>query len=403
MKKNNIVLIGSLDTKGADVEYIKNRIDRKRYNLLIVDTSIVGKHDYYSDITADEVVSAAGNDISELRRRADRGIAMDALSNGLKIVLKKLHAHHKVDAILGLGGGAGTSVCTAGMRELPIGVPKIMVTTLASGNTEVYVQETDILMFPSIVDISGINRISAGVYSRAAAALTGMLDAEQPQAAMKPLIAASMFGNTTPAVTRCKSILEQKLRAEVLIFHATGSGGKTMEALIRKAQFSGVLDITTTEIADEIIGGVMSAGPDRLSAAVDLSLPQIIVPGCLDMAVFREKERIPEKYKSRKFYNWNPDINLMRTNPAENREMAVFIAEKLNKSKKTITILLPLKGLSMLDAPGEIFWWPEANRSLFETLREKIDPRHDIIELDCNINDNLCADTIAAEFIKLYE
>jgi uncharacterized protein (UPF0261 family) len=276
------------------------------------------------------------------------------------------------------------------MRALPLGVPKVMVSTVAGGDVSGYVDISDIVMIPSIVDVAGINRISREVLARAAGAVCGMAETKIETISVssggKPMVAASMFGNTTRCIEAARAILEAA-GFEVLVFHATGTGGRAMEQLIRWGAIDGVLDITTTEWADQLVGGVLAAGDERLEAAARKGVPAVVAPGCLDMVNFRAPPTVPERFKGRKFYPHNPDITLMRTTPDECRQLGQIVAEKLNQSTGPVTVLLPLRGWSVIDSPGGPFWWPEADAAFCDALKAAI--RRDIlvVELDANIND----------------
>ena len=312
---------------------------------------------------------------------------MKVMSDGAAIVVRRLYDDGRFDGILGMGGTGGTSVITSGMQSLPIGVPKVMVSTAASGDTSAYVGTRDIAMFPSVVDVAGVNRISRPIFTRAAGAICGMVESE-PEATSeeKPIIAASMFGNTTDCVDRCREALTGK-GYEVLVFHATGTGGKTMEGLIDDGLVEAVLDITTTEWADEICDGVFSAGPTRLDAPGKAGIPHLIVPGCIDMANYGARDTVPERYKDRMLYEWNPSVTLMRTNADENRRMGEIFAEKANASSSPIAILIPLKGVSILDGDGEMFCDRGADQAMFDALKSNLRDDIPVVEIDCNIND----------------
>jgi len=258
--------------------------------------------------------------------------------------------------------------------------------TVASGDTKPYVGTKDIVMVPSIVDVAGVNVISAEIYSRAVGAIVGMMETNVPKIESKPLIAASMFGNTTQLINQCKDIME-RADYEVMVFHATGTGGMTMEDLIENGYFVAALDLTTTELADELCGGVMSAGPKRLTTAGLKGIPQVVAPGCLDMVNFWAIETVPERYKNRKLYPWNPNVTLMRTTPEENAKLGQIMAQRLNQSKGPTSVFFPLKGLSQLDSPGGDFWWPEADMALLNALKENLRKDIPFIEVDANIND----------------
>lgn len=384
-----IVIIGSLDTKGPEFAFLKREIEKRGFNTLVVDTGILGEPLLSPDISRDQVAQAGGSNLTLLVEKKDRGEAMSVMTKGAPIIIKKLFEEGKCDGIISMGGGGGTVVGTSAMRALPIGIPKVMVSTIASGDVSPYLGISDISMIPSIVDIAGLNRISRRIISNAAAAICGMVGNEiisSPED--KPLIAASMFGNTTPAVDHARGILERE-GFEVLVFHATGIGGKTMEALIRDGYIAGVLDITTTEIADEVCGGVLSAGPDRLNAAIEKGIPQVVVPGCLDMCNFWAPNTIPEKYKDRLFYSWNPNVTLMRTTPEENALMGRIFAEKLNRANGPVAVLIPMKGFSQLDVEGKPFYWPEANKAFTDTLKAHLRKDIPVIEINADINDPL--------------
>ena len=389
-----IALVGALDTKGAEYGFVRECIAGRGHGTLVVDVGVLGTPAIRADITREEVARAAGADLTGLRARADRGEAVTAMGRGAAALLPLLYAQGRFDGVLAMGGSGGTSVGCAAMRTLPLGVPKVMVSTVASGDVSAYVGVKDIVMIPSIVDVAGLNRISRQVFARAAGAICGMVETAVPQAQDKPLIAASMFGNTTPAVERAKGILEEA-GFEVLVFHATGTGGRTMEGLVEAGLIAGVLDLTTTEWADELVGGVLGAGPARLEAAAKHGVPAIVVPGCLDMVNFWAPETVPAKFKDRKFYPHNPNVTLMRTNVEENRELGRILAGKLNSSTGPVTVLLPLKGVSMIDAPGGAFWWPAADQALFEALKAGLRTDIPVIELDCNINDAAFAERCA--------
>lgn len=310
---------------------------------------------------------------------------MGVMTRGVAEIVRQLYAEGEINGIISMGGGGGTVIGTSAMRALPVGFPKLMVSTLASGDTSPYVDTTDITMMPSVVDVAGVNRISRRIYTNAAGAICGMVTGELSPADDKPLVAASMFGNTTPAVDHARQIIESK-GYEVLVFHATGTGGRTMEALIADKYIAGLLDITTTEWADEICGGVLSAGPNRLEAAARMGIPQVVVPGCIDMCNFWARDTVPEKYKERIFYEWNPNVTLMRTTPEENQQMGEIFAEKLNATSGPVAVLIPLKGFSQIDLKGEIFYWPEANQAFIIALKKNLRSDIPVTEMDFDIN-----------------
>jgi len=396
--RKTIALIGALDTKGADFAFVKERIERRGHRALVINVSVVGKPAFKPDVPASEVAKAGGVGLKELQAKADKALAMEVMTRGIAKVAKQLCDRGRIDGVLSMGGTAGTAIGTSAMRALPLGFPKVMVSTVASGDTSAYVGTRDIVMMPSIVDVAGVNRISAQIYANAVGAIVGMVETKPPKIASKPLLAASMFGNTTPVVNRCVETMARR-GYETLVFHATGTGGRTMESLIEEGFIDGVLDITTTEWADEIAGGVFTAGPTRGDAAARRGIPQVVAPGCLDMVNFWAPETIPPKYKDRLFYRWNPNITLMRTTPEENAELGRILAEKANAAKGPVAFFLPLKGVSMLDAPGKEFWWPEADQALFEAIKKNAKPGIPVIEMDNNINDDAFADAMAEKLL----
>jgi uncharacterized protein (UPF0261 family) len=402
MESKTIALVAALDTKGDEARFIDGIVHQRGYRSLVIDVGVLGEPRTQADVTNAEVALDGGVELDELRRSGDKGRAMETMARGAAIVAAKLYAAGKFDAIIGIGGSAGTAIGSSAMRSLPIGVPKVMVSTVASGDTRPYVGTKDIAMIYSVVDIAGLNRISTRVLANAAGAVIGMLETEVPKRQEKPLIAASMFGNTTPCVDLARRTLEAA-GFEVLVLHATGTGGLTMEGLVADGYVDAVLDITTTEWADELCGGVFSAGPKRLNAAALAGIPQIVAPGCLDMVNFGAPETVPPKYAGRKFFKWNPNVTLMRTNVEENQELGRILASKLNLARGPLKVLLPLRGVSQLDSPGREFWWPEADQALFRTLRHQLRPDISVIELDANINDPEFAERAAGELLQMMQ
>ncbi len=395
-----IAVIGALDTKGPEFAFVKAEIEKRGHRALVLNTAVIGEPAFTPDISAEEIAQSGGVSLVDLRARADRGEAIEVMTRGTAVVAQRLFEEGRIDGVLGMGGSAGTIIGTSAMRALPLGVPKVMVTTLASGDVKPYVGTKDVVMIPAVVDVAGVNRISARIYANAVGAVVGMVETPVPQIEARPLIAASMFGNTTPVVTRCRETLE-KQGLEVLVFHSVGTGGETMEHLIQDGYFAAVLDITTTEWADELVGGVLTAGSTRLDAAAAKGVPQIICPGCLDMVNFWARGTVPEKFKDRLFYQWNPNVTLMRTTPEENAELGRILAEKANRSTAPVEFFLPLKGVSMLDAPGKEFWWPEADQALFDAIKRCVRPDIPVHELDLNINDDAFADALSGKLLEL--
>ena len=390
-----VVIAGALDTKGAEFALVKELIEAHGCRAIVIDFGILGEPAFIPDVSNQEVARTGGGDLEQLRQTRQRQEAIDTMGSGLALIVRRLFNEGKLHGMLGMGGSGGTSIATAGMRALPVGVPKVMVSTLASGDVRPYVGPTDIVMMPSVVDVAGINRISGKIYANAAAAIVGMVQAEPPAIAdEKPLVTASMFGNTTPCVDHARGILEAQ-GYEVLIFHATGIGGRTMEALIAEGHVVGSLDITMTELADEVCGGGASAGPDRGMAASRAGIPAVIVPGCVDMANFGALDSLPPRYRDRNLYQWAPSATLLRTNVQENRRIGEMIAAAANAATAPVAIALPLKGVSMLDSIDGAFWDPAADGACFDSIKGNLRSDIPVVELDYNINDPSFAEAVA--------
>jgi uncharacterized protein (UPF0261 family) len=383
-----IVIVGALDTKGIEFQFARNIIRDHGLETILVDFGVMGDPPFEPDVTADETARAGGSTLAELREKADKTFAMRTMSSGLTKIVVDLHAAGRLGGILGMGGGGGTSIATAAMRRLPTGIPKLMVSTVAAGDIAPYVGSRDITMMPSVVDVAGLNPISRRIYTNAATAIAGMMmqKTEVEATEEKPLITASMFGNTTTCINHAREILEGE-NYEVLVFHATGTGGRTMEELIADGYITANLDLTTTELADEVCGGVLSAGPDRLMAAARKGIPTVLAPGCVDMANFGARTTLPQEYQSRLLYEWNPDVTLMRTSIDENRTIGEMIANAANASIGPVAILIPLRGVSQLDSPSGAFWDPEADGACFKAIKENGNSGIPVIEMDKNIND----------------
>ena len=394
-----VVLLGTLDTKGAEYAFLRDRVREHDVDVLLVDAGI---HEplVEPDIGRDELARAAGADVTALAEAGDRGAAVAAMGAGAEAVVRRLYAEERLDGILALGGSGGSSIATRAMRALAVGVPKLMVSTVASGDTRPYVGAVDVTMMYSVVDIAGVNRVSARIMANAAAAIAGMAGAQVPPLEEKPLVAATMFGVTTPCVTRARERLEE-LGYEVLVFHATGAGGQSMEALVRGGFLAGVLDVTTTELADELVGGVLSAGPERLQAAGEVGLPQVVSLGALDMVNFGPRETVPEKFEGRNLYVHNPTITLMRTTPEENAELGREIGRKLSAATGPTVLFVPLKGVSMIDVEGQPFYDAAADEALRAGLRETLDGRVELHEVDTDINDPAFATAMADRLHEL--
>lgn len=379
-----IAVLGTLDTKGEEHSFVAEKIKSRGHETILINVGTGSNPTIEPDITLQDVADAAGIDnLESLLKRQDRGECVSKISDAAPRLVSTLESEGKIDGIISLGGGGGTAIGTSAMRALPIGFPKVMVSTLAAGDTSSYLGTKDIVMIPSISDIAGLNRLSRLILSRAAGAICGMIETELEDSSSKPLIVASMFGNTTECISEAKKILEEE-GYEVLVFAATGTGGRAMESLIESGMVAGVLDITTTELADELVGGVLSAGPERMNAAVKGSVPVVIAPGCLDMVNFAEKDSIPSKFSDRDFYIHNPQVTLMRTTPEECRKLGTILADKANDHKGEVTIMIPKQAISVINAPGQPFHDPEADEALFTSIRENA--QVDVMEFDVEIN-----------------
>lgn len=385
-----IAVLGTFDTKGHEHAALAEMIRQRGFRTLLINVGSLAEPVITPDVSSEEVASAGAEDWREVIARRDRGECVTLMAHAAASYLAKLVKSDSIHGVISLGGGGGTAIATAAMRALPIGFPKVMVSTLASGNVAHYVGTTDIVMMPAIVDVAGLNRISRAIFENAAGAVCGMVEASEARhtrpAADKPLIVASMFGNTTDCVNEARRIIEAA-GYEVLVFHATGQGGRAMESLIASGMVAGVLDITTTEWADELVGGVLGAGPERLDAAAKAGVPAIVVPGCLDMVNFGEPQTVPAKFTGRTFYHHNPQVTLMRTNAAECAELGRILAEKVNRYTAPVTVLLPTRAISIISAPGQPFHDAGADAALFDAIKKHLRPGIPVRELDCTIND----------------
>jgi uncharacterized protein (UPF0261 family) len=400
-----IAVVGALDTKGAEFGFLRAEIERRGCRALIVDVGVLGAPAFTPEISAEEVAQAGGSSLADLRLQGDRGVALDTMARGIAVVVRRLFEQGRFQAIVSMGGSGATGVATNAMRALPVGVPKLMVSTVASGDVAAYVGSSDLVMMPSVVDVAGLNRVSRVVFTNAAAAICGMAEAGQPAPGPgkeRPLIAATMFGNTTRAVDHARRLLEGR-GYEVLVFHATGTGGRTMESLVEAGYFAGVLDMTTTEWADEVCGGVLSAGPTRLEAAGRAGIPQVVTPACIDMCNFWAAETVPARYRERKLHHWNPNVTLMRTTPEENGCMGKIFAEKLSVARGPVAVLVPMRGFSELDAPGKPFWWPEADQAFVDALRPALRRDIPLVLIDHNVNDPEFSGKVAETLLQLLD
>jgi uncharacterized protein (UPF0261 family) len=387
-----VLLIGTLDTKGEELAFVAGRLRDAGVDVLVADAGTVGPPVALEpDVTREQLAAAVGADLGSLD---DRGVAVGTMAGAAAALASRLYSEGRIDGVLGAGGSGNTAIATAAMRALPVGVPKLMVSTMAAGDTRDYVGGVDVALMASVTDVAGVNSISGRILANAAAAMAGMVGAAPVELGdQRPLIGATMFGVTTPCVTRAREALEAR-GYEVLVFHATGTGGRAMEALVSGGYLAGVLDVTTTELCDDLVGGVLSAGPDRLEAAGRFGLPQVVSLGALDMVNFGARDTVPPQFEDRNLYVHNPSVTLMRTTPSECAELGRRIAAKLSAATGPVALFVPLGGVSMIDAPGQPFHDPEADEALFEAIRSGIGDNVELVELEHNINDEAFADAM---------
>jgi uncharacterized protein (UPF0261 family) len=404
-----VVIVGTLDTKGDELGFVRDVLAREGLETLVIDAGSVGPPGFAPDVDRAEVFRRAGTSWEAVRARGDRGHAVGEAARGLAAIAADLAARGEIEGIIGIGGSAGTTIGTAAMRALPFGMPKVMVSTLASGQTRPYVGGSDLVMVHPVADLSGLNRLTRTALRNAALALAGMVKASPARVGTtgaadcdRPLVAATMFGVTTPCVDRARRSLEAH-GLEVVVFHATGVGGQAMEGLVRDGHVAGLLDLTTTELADELVGGILSAGPERLEAGIRHKIPQVVSTGALDMVNFGPLSTVPERFAGRRFHVHNPSVTLMRTTAEENAELGRRMAAVLGRATAPVVLLIPQRGVSALDAPGQPFHDPEADAALFDALTRGLDghPWVRVVLRDEHINDPAFADAAAAELLAL--
>ncbi len=396
-----ILLIGTLDTKGREYAYIRDLIRARGHTTFVLDAGVLGEPAFTPDSPAARTAEAGGRSLAELREQRDRGYALEIMGLGARALAAEMAAAGKFDAVFAMGGSGGTSIGATAMGALPVGMPKLIVSTMASGNVAPYVDVKDITMMYSVVDVAGLNRVSRRIFSNAAGAISGMAEQASAAAEEKPLVATTMFGVTTPCVDRVRERMESA-GYEMLVFHATGSGGRSMEALVADGFITGLADVTTTEWCDELVGGVLSAGPQRLDAAARAGIPQVVSLGALDMVNFGPRDTVPDQFRDRNIYVHNPQVTLMRTTPAECAKLGEIIAGKLNQSTGPTALFMPLKGVSAIDVEGMPFHDPVADAALFDAVRTHLDrSKVDLVELDLAINDPAFADAMADRLLAM--
>ncbi|MFB7742453.1 Tm-1-like ATP-binding domain-containing protein [Streptomyces sp. NPDC056132] len=393
-----VVLVGTLDTKGEEYGWMRERLLRAGVGVTLVDAGVIGEPRVPADVPRHAVAAAAGADLAVLRAEHDRGAAVTVMAEGVASVVQRLYVRDELHAVLAIGGSGGTSIATRAMRGLPLGVPKLMVSSMAAGDVTPYVGSSDIAMMYSVVDIAGINRVTGSVFANAVDAVAGMakgfeadrnraLTAQQLTSDARPLVAASMAGVTTSGVDAARERLTE-LGYDVLVFHASGAGGRTLEKLAGEGVFAGVLDLTLSELADDLVGGILSAGPARLCGAGRHGTPQVVSPGALDMVKFGPLDSLPERVRGRNVRVHNPSITVIRTSPEECAELGRRVAAKLRAACGPTSVCLPLRGLSTLGEPGGPYHDPDADRALFGALRAGLrGSAVEIVEYDTHLND----------------
>jgi len=396
-----VVIVGTLDTKGNEFKFVKDIIESQGVETFVIDAGIF-EPTFEPNVSNKVVCEKSGHDLEQLREVNDRGTNVKAMAEGAALVVAELVEAGEVGGFISLGGSGGSSIAATVMKVLPVGLPKILVSTMGAGDVSPYVGVKDVMMMYSIVDVAGLNNVLKEVLTNAALAIAGIVKNKQPlEASPKPLIGATMFGVTTPCVTTAREYLETQ-GYEVVVFHATGSGGRSMEALTESGYFAGILDITTTEWCDELVGGVLNAGPSRLDAAALNGVPQVVSVGALDMVNFGPVATVPAKFKGRNFYEHNSTVTLMRTTTEENAQLGEIIGKKVSQSVGNAAFFIPLKGVSMIDADGMPFVGKEEDESLFNALRANIDTsKVELVELDLHINDDEFALAMAKKLIEL--
>jgi uncharacterized protein (UPF0261 family) len=393
-----IYVVGTCDTKGAELNYAADLIAMAGAKCAVVDVStVVGKFD--ADVSATEVAKHHPQGISAVLGLCDRGKAVNAMAEAFtNFILKQ----DDVAAVLGMGGSGNSTIVTAGMRALPIGLPKLMVSTLASGNVASFVGPSDIMMMHSVSDVAGLNAISRKVIGNAAHAVVGMVRNALPEVEDDKLpIGLTMFGVTTECVAQVRAALDKT--CECFVFHATGTGGQCMEKLVDSGYLKALIDLTTTEVADHLFGGVLPCTADRFGSVIRQKVPYVGSVGALDMVNFGARDTVPEKYAARKFHVHNSSVTLMRTTPQENAAMGAWIVERLNQMKGPVRFLLPLRGVSAIDAEGQVFADPAADEALFNAIRSgwKAAANRKLIEVDAHINSNIFADAVVRSFQEI--
>ncbi|MEO5998386.1 MAG: Tm-1-like ATP-binding domain-containing protein [Chitinophagaceae bacterium] len=399
-----ILMLGCFDTKGENFAFLRRCLLEQAETVITLNTGVMGTTlDFPVDFDSEQVALEAGHLIGDLRRQGDRGFAVEVMAAGAAKLVAKLITEKRIKGAIGMGGGGGTYIALSAMQTIPFGIPKLCLSTVAAKDLSRQTGNKDITLMPSIVDIAGLNSISMLLISQAAAAICAMSKVTKVKENTSiGTIAISMFGNTSACVDQCSVMLRER-GYEVLAFHATGVGGRTMESLIREGCFDAVLDITTTELADDLCGGICSAGPGRLNAAAEMGIPQVVVPGCLDMVNFAQIDTVPVQYKNREFYQWAPDVTLMRTNKEENKILGERLVQRVKRSTAAVSILLPTLGISQVDKEGGVFFRPEIDQVLFESIKESANGSVNVIEVNAHVNDSKFAEKLVSVLLGMLE
>lgn len=400
----SIVIIGCFDTKGAAFSLLRDCLLARGESVLTINTGVMDTAaDFPIDYTAERVAEAANSSLTALRMGNDRGQAIDSMGVGAATIVEQLVNSGRVKGAIGMGGGGSTFVALSAMQPIPFGISKLCLSTMAAKDLTRQIGTKDIVLMSSVVDVAGLNSMLIHLIEQAAAAVCAMAAVKlRPNPASAGRIAISMFGNTTVCAEQCTKLLEKR-GYEAVAFHANGIGGRTMEDLIAAGYFTAVLDITTTELADELCGGSCSAGPNRLLGAGRMGIPQVVVPGCLDMVNFGHPDTVPDKYKHRHLYSWAPNVTLMRTDAVENAKLGKQFAHKVNQSKGPVTVVLPRKGISQIDAEGQVFHEPALNTILFDAIRTNLSGNVQLIESPDHINDRAFSELLTASLLALLD
>ena len=393
-----IALIGTLDTKGEEIAFLRSLIRTRGHRAIIVDTGILGKPFLQADISREEIARNGGEDIDTLKEKGDEALAQRIMAAGLKKIILSLAESKEIHGLLAIGGGQGSNIVAPTLKSLSFGFPKLLVSTkVTQAGARPYVGSKDVLILPPVADLAGINSLTSSVLTNAAGAISGMVEIEKPKAKNKPIVMISMNGTVTDCGLAVKAMLERK-GYEVLVFHTIGTGGEALEEYVKSNQVNTVIELAINEITNELMGGLASAGPDRLTTAGKRGIAQVVVPGSADFINFLGPETVPPRYKKRKIHSHNPQATLIRTNVRDNMLLGRTVADKLNRSRGPVVVLYPKKGVSTLDRKGKPFWDPDADMVLLETLKKHLHPHIPMIDLDLYINDTEFAQQICTAF-----